>query len=93
MCRMNFGSIVNCRTDIITLDAITQYCKDNGTIVLSKEPRSHQKSKHIEQRYMWLPQKEIYQGAKSRLYEQHDRPTDKAIEPIKNESPSWEDGT
>ena len=34
--------------DVISLDVITQYYKDNGTIALAKEPRSHQKSKHIE---------------------------------------------
>ena len=31
-------------------DAISLYCDNNGAIALAKEPRSHQKSKHIE----WL---------------------------------------
>ena len=32
-------------------DAISLYCDNNSAIALAKEPRSHQKSKHIEQRY------------------------------------------
>ena len=32
-------------------DAIALYCDNNGTIALAKEPRSHQKSKHIERRF------------------------------------------
>ena len=35
----------------MTLDAIPLYCDNNGAIILAKEPKSHQKSKHIEQRY------------------------------------------
>ncbi len=31
--------------------AITLFCDNNGAIALAKEPRSHQKSKHIEQRF------------------------------------------
>ena len=34
---------------IMTSDAILLYCDNNGTIALAKEPKSHQKSKHIEQ--------------------------------------------
>ena len=47
-------------------DAMTLYCKDNGTIVLAKEPRSHQISKHIEQQNTRLPRVKIYRGAKSK---------------------------
>ena len=36
---------------VMSLDAIPLYCDNNGTISLAKEPRSHQKSKHIEQCY------------------------------------------
>ena len=32
-------------------DAIPLYCDNNGAIALAKEPRSHQKFKHIERRY------------------------------------------
>ena len=32
-------------------DAISLYCDNNGTIALAKEPRSHQKSKHIKRRF------------------------------------------
>ena len=32
-------------------DAIPLYYDNNGAIALAKEPRSHQKSKHIERRY------------------------------------------
>ena len=38
---------------------MTQYRKDNDTIALAKESRSHQKSKHIEHRYMRLPHIEV----------------------------------
>ena len=34
-----------------TSDAIPLYCDNNGTIVLAKESRSHQKSKYIERWY------------------------------------------
>ena len=34
---------------VIPSNAVALYCKDNGTIALAKEPRSHQISKHIEQ--------------------------------------------
>ena len=30
---------------------IPLYCDNNGAIALAKEPRSHQKSKHIERRF------------------------------------------
>ena len=33
---------------VMSSDAIPLYCDNNGTIALAKEPRSHQKSKHIE---------------------------------------------
>ena len=36
---------------VMSLDAILLYCDNNGAIALAKEPRSHQKSKHIERRY------------------------------------------
>ena len=36
---------------VMPSDAIPLYCDNNGTIALAKEPRSHQKSKHIEWRY------------------------------------------
>ena len=36
---------------VMSSDAIPLYCDNNGTIALAKEPRSHQKSKHIEQRF------------------------------------------
>ena len=32
-------------------DAIALYCDNNGAIVFTKEPRSYQKSKHIERRF------------------------------------------
>ena len=38
------------KLDIIPLDAMTMYCKDNDAIAFAKEPRSHQKLKHIERR-------------------------------------------
>ena len=31
--------------------AVPLFCDNNGAIALAKEPRSHQKSKHIERRY------------------------------------------
>ena len=36
---------------VIPSDAIPLYCDNNGAIALAKEPRSHQKFKHIERRY------------------------------------------
>ena len=33
---------------VMSLDVIPLYCDNNGAIALAKEPRSHQKSKHIE---------------------------------------------
>ena len=33
---------------VMSSDAIPLYCDNNDTIALAKEPRSHQKSKHIE---------------------------------------------
>ena len=53
---------------IIPSDTMTLYYKDNGTIVLAKELRSHQISKHIEQQNTRLPRVEIYRGAESKLY-------------------------
>ena len=35
---------------VVPSDAIPLYCDNNGAIALAKEPRSHQKSKHIERR-------------------------------------------
>ena len=57
--------------DVIPLDAMTMYYKDNIAIAFAKEPRSHQKFKHIEKQYMQPPQKnkKICQGTKSRLHE------------------------
>ncbi len=37
--------------DVMTSDAITLYCDNNGAIAFAKEPRSHQKSKHIKRRF------------------------------------------
>ena len=37
--------------EVMPLDAISLYCDNNGAIALAKEPRSHQKFKHIEWRY------------------------------------------
>ena len=37
--------------EVMPSDAIPLYCDNNGAIALAKEPRSHQKSKHIERRY------------------------------------------
>ena len=54
--------------DIMPSDIMTQYCKDNGTIVLAKEPRSYQISNHIEQQNTQLSQVEIYRGVESKLY-------------------------
>ena len=56
MCRMNSSSNISCR---IRCYVMTQYCKDNGTIALAKESKSHQKSKHIEQQYTRLPHIEM----------------------------------
>ena len=36
---------------VMSSDAIPFYCDNNGVIALAKEPRSHQKSKHIERRF------------------------------------------
>ena len=36
---------------VMSSDAISLYYDNNGTIALAKEPRSHQKSKHIERRF------------------------------------------
>ena len=36
---------------VMSSDAIPLYCDNNGSIALAKEPRSHQKSKHIERRF------------------------------------------
>ena len=36
---------------VISSDAMPLYCDNNGTIALAKEPKSHQKSKHIERRF------------------------------------------
>ena len=33
---------------VMSSDAIPLYCDNNSAIALAKEPRSHQKSKHIE---------------------------------------------
>ena len=33
---------------VMPSDVIPHYCDNNGAIALAKEPRSHQKSKHIE---------------------------------------------
>ena len=33
---------------VMSSDAIPLYCDNNGTIALAKEPRSHQKFKHIK---------------------------------------------
>ena len=54
--------------NIMPSDSMTLYYKDNGTIALAKEPRSHQISKHIEQQNMQIPQVEIHKGAESKLY-------------------------
>ena len=35
----------------MTSDAIPLYCDNNRAIAFAKEPRSHQKSKHIERQY------------------------------------------
>ena len=36
---------------VMSSDAIPLYCDNNGAIALAKEPRSHQKFKHIERRF------------------------------------------
>ena len=36
---------------VMPSDAIPLYCDNNGAIALAKEPRSHQKFKHIDQRF------------------------------------------
>ena len=33
------------------VDSIPLYCENNGAIAQAKEPRSHQKSKHVLRRY------------------------------------------
>ena len=37
--------------DVMPLDAIVLHCDNNGAIALAKKSKSHQKSKHIEQRF------------------------------------------
>ena len=37
------------KLDVMPTDAIALYCDNNSAIALVKEPRSSQKSKHIEQ--------------------------------------------
>ena len=37
---------------VILSDVVTLYCKDNSTIALAKELRSHQISEHIKQQDM-----------------------------------------
>ena len=37
--------------EVMPLVTIPLYCDNHGTIAQAKEPRSHQKSKHIERRY------------------------------------------
>ena len=39
------GVILSC------VDPVTLYCDNNGTITQAREPRSHQKSKHILRRF------------------------------------------
>ena len=39
------------KLDVMPSDAIALHCDNNGVITLAKEPRSHQKSKHIERRF------------------------------------------
>ena len=53
---------------VMPLDVMILYCKDNDIIVLAKELRSHQISKHIEQQNTRLPQVEIHKGAESKLH-------------------------
>ena len=36
---------------VMSSDAIPLYCDNNGAIALAKEPRSHQKFRHIERRF------------------------------------------
>ena len=36
---------------VMSSDVIPLYCDNNGAIALAKEPRSHQKSKHIERQF------------------------------------------
>ena len=50
--------------DVIPSDVMALYCKDNDAIALAKEPRSHQKSKHIEWQYMQLSRVKIYKRYK-----------------------------
>ena len=40
----------------------------------------------------WISREEIHRDTKSRLHEKYDRPTDQAIESVKNWSSSWENG-
>ena len=54
--------------DVMPSDTMTLYCKDNDTVALAKELRSHQISKHIEQLNMQLPRVKIHRGAKSKLH-------------------------
>ena len=53
---------------VMLLDVVTLYYKDNGTIALAKESRSHQISKHIEQQNTRLPQVEIHRDVECKLY-------------------------
>ena len=65
--------IIVTELDVIPSDAIILFCKDDGPIALTKEPRSHQKFKHIEQGYTRLPQVEIHRGTESWLHIEYGR--------------------
>ena len=56
------------KLDVMPSNTMTLYYKDNGTIALAKELRSHPISKHIEQQNTRLPQVEIHRGAESKLH-------------------------
>ena len=56
------------KLDVMPSNTMTLYYKDNGTIALAKESRSHQISKYIDQQNMRLPQVEIHRDAESKLY-------------------------
>ena len=70
MCRRNFDFNISCRTEYHTM---TQYCKDNGTIALAKEPKI---SPEVQTHKAVVYATTSYRGAKSRLRRQRDRPAD-----------------
>ena len=58
---------------------IALFCDNNGAIALVKEPRSHQKSKHIEQKYHIVRE---YQNEKKIISIQKVASSDNVADPL-----------